>query len=385
MMFQYVKIESQRNRYFCLDQNLAIFVWFIFFHNTLLYPVVRKETTKSFFVFIKNWIWKYPKVFKQKFVAVFTFTVHKYRRRKVHPVLKLPFYGQICVPVHKGFKIFDICRGVVVKVFDPDVTTAAIENEIAGLKRISKIDFAPSLKRWNIKERWFEESFHSGSLDSSYIPMDSDAVITKFCQELVPYIHTVMFLQPPKAKNVLEHVEKALTILEVSRLSRREPSIKEFKKIENFLESIVHRLRTEGNYSVYLSLTHGDFCPANMLNTRHGMKVIDWEGVEDRSILFDLYSYFFYRPVCRMVPVTTLASEINEALPFFLSSVSKKAPEIFDSLSKLGRVYRLVYYVEHICKEVEREMTDKNLNIMEGILRYIDAFNSYEDILAAKY
>jgi hypothetical protein len=85
------------------------------------------------------------------------------------------------------------------------------------------------------------------------------------------------------------------------------------------------------------------------------------------------------------VPVATLASEINEALPFFLASVNKKAPEIFDSLSKLGRVYRLVYYVEHICKEVEREITDKNLSIMEGILRYIDAFNSYEDILVGKY
>ena len=112
----------------------------------------------------------------------------------------------------------------------------------------------------------------------------------------------------------------------MSGISRKASTSSEFKKIGYFLDSIVHRLRTEGNCSVYLSLTHGDFCPANMLNTQYGMKVIDWEGVAERSVLFDFYSYFFYRSVCRTVPVITLDSEINEVLPFFLSSVSEKAP-----------------------------------------------------------
>ena len=38
--------------------------------------------------------------------------------------------------------------------------------------------------------------------------------------------------------------------------------------------------------------------------------------------------------------------------------------------------------IEQICKEVEREMTDKNLNILEDILGYIEAFSRYEEILA---
>ena len=212
MMFQYIKIESHRNRYFCLEQNLAVLVWVIFFHHTLLRQIVREETPKSYFVFIKKWLGKHWKIIRQNFVILMKFTVHKYCRQKKYPDLKLPFYGQICVPVHQGIKVFDIRRGVVVKVFNSDVTNAAINNEIEGLKRVSKIDFAPSLKRWNVKERWFEENFYYGSLDSSYKPMDSETVKTKFCQELVPYIQTIMFLEPPKSKNVLEHIERDLGI-----------------------------------------------------------------------------------------------------------------------------------------------------------------------------
>ncbi len=383
--FEYIKLEKNGGRYFCLQQKLPVLAWMLFFKKDTLLPICRSESKRlSLRLLIGSFRGKY-RLLRKNLIFLIIFARYKYQLRRIDSVLHLPFYGQICVPVHKGYKIFDIRRGVVVKVFDSDVATSAINKEIEQLKKISKIDFAPSLKSWNIEERWFEESFYSGSLDSSHNPMDSETVLTKFCQKLVPYIHTLMLFQPPRSIKALEHVEKTLEILEVSRSSRKEPKFEEFKKIENFLESIVDRLRTEGNCSVFLTMTHGDFCPANMLNTRCGMKVIDWEGVEDRSVLFDLYSYFFYRPVSRKVPVAIVASEINDALPFFLSSVSKKAPEIFDSLSKLGRVYRLVYYVEHISKEVEREMTDKNLNMMESILGYIDVFNSYEDILEVKY
>jgi len=79
--------------------------------------------------------------------------------------------------------------------------------------------------------------------------------------------------------------------------------------------------------------------------------------------------------------VATLASELNQALPFFISNLDKKASHISNSLIQLKNVYRWIYYVEQICKEVEREMTDKNLNILDDILEYIAAFNTYEELL----
>ena len=119
-----------------------------------------------------------------------------------------------------------------------------------------------------------------------------------------------------------------------------------------------------------------------MLNTRQGIKIIDWEGAGCRSALFDFYSYFFYRPVCRNVPVETVALEIKEALPKFLSRLAEQDPDISNSLMHLEDSYRWIYYIEQICQEVEREMTDTNLDILDFILRYINAFILFEEIHA---
>jgi hypothetical protein len=166
-------------------------------------------------------------------------------------------------------------------------------------------------------------------------------------------------------------------------LLSQELTATEFVKIKKFLDSTVERLRVEGNCPVYLVFTHGDFCPANMLNTPYGIRIIDWESADYRSALFDFYSYFFYRSVARKIPVTVLVSEINEAFPLFVSSLTKKAPGISQSIISLRDTYRWLYYIERICMLVDRKVTDKNLNILEDILRYIEAFNHYEEIIAA--
>ena len=82
--------------------------------------------------------------------------------------------------------------------------------------------------------------------------------------------------------------------------------------------------------------------------------------------------------------VKMVASEINEGLPNFISQLVMKMPEIAQSLSQNDTVYRWIYYVEEVCKGLERERTDKNLNILEDILGYIEAFNQYEEILACQ-
>jgi hypothetical protein len=79
------------------------------------------------------------------------------------------------------------------------------------------------------------------------------------------------------------------------------------------------------------------------------------------------------------IPVSTIVSESNEALPFFISSLAKKAPDISNSLLSLEKTYRWLYYIERICMLVDREITDTNLDIMDFIWRYIEAFNQYEE------
>ena len=151
-------------------------------------------------------------------------------------------------------------------------------SEIDGLKKVSQIDFAPSLKRWNAEERWYEEDFLSGSLDSSYKPLDSATLLQKFSHGLVRHINSLVLFQQPIIKNSLKYVREILKNLKDSRLSKQDLTLKDFNTIKSFIDLIVERLRVEGNCPVYLVFTHGDFCPANMVKTRHGVSQVKMAG-----------------------------------------------------------------------------------------------------------
>jgi ribosome biogenesis protein Nip4 len=82
--------------------------------------------------------------------------------------------------------------------------------------------------------------------------------------------------------------------------------------------------------------------------------------------------------------VEKVASEINEGLPNFISEVATQMPEMAQSLARAENVYRWMYYVEEVCKGLERERTDKNLDILADIVGYINAFTRHEEALAGK-
>ncbi|GJQ57458.1 MAG: hypothetical protein SCALA701_02590 [Candidatus Scalindua sp.] len=377
--FQYIKIENAGRRYFCLQQNLATLVWILVFAKNPLRPINRIGSEKKSPRLIIRWLWNTYRLFKRNFIIYVTFISYKYKFQKIGSVAELPFYGQICVFVHQGYKIFDIRRGVVTKVFDHGANSSHILREVEQLKLTSQIGFAPSLKRCNIEERWYEEEYVSGSLDDPHKPLDSEVVLKKFCHDLAQYINHLILFQQPLKKEVGEYVGE---IVEGSKSFKHELTDKEFGIVKKYLDAMVKCLSVEGDLQIYLVFTHGDFCPANMLTTRHGLKIVDWEGAMYRSTLFDFYSYFFYRAVVKDVPVDTIASEICEALPIFVSRLAVKAPDISNSLLQSEKVYRWLYYIERVSMLVERKSTDKNLDIMKFISRYIEVFNGYEELLA---
>ena len=368
-----------------MKQNPLMLLWLLYFKkdtlNLILAPWAQRKSA--------GWGWGYIRYCYHFFINNLKTVIFFVRRqRKLQPndsIVHLPLYGQLCIPVHRGYKIFDLRKGVVAKVFDLDVKTSSILTEIEGLKKVSSIDFAPSLKKWNIEERWYEEDYVSStSNESSHKLLDSAIFLKKFHQEIVPRLESLILMQKPMTNNSIEYINEIMEMIEVSGLSRRESTVREFNKIQSFLDSVLRRLRVEGNCDVQLVFTHGDFCPANMLNTRHGIRIIDWEGTKYRSALFDFYSYFFYRPVSMKIPVPQLVAEINEALPIVIASLAKKTPTIANSLRQFEKVYLWIYFIEEICQEVEREMTDKNLPMVEEILQYIETFNYYEKVMVWK-
>ena len=379
--FQYIKLENEKNRYFCLQQHLWVVVWILFFKQNILRPVIRTNSTTSSFRAGVGWLRRQYGILTKNIAILIRFALYHYQLRGTHLVLELPCYGQFCVPVHQGWKIFDLRKEVVIKIFDHDVPAAVILGEVERLGYIAKIDFAPSIRRWNVEKRWYEEDYLNGSLDSSHKPMDSEALLTKFHDDVVHKLNALILFQEPKATNAVLYGTNIAKILESSRLSRQDSTVGELKRIQYFVDSIVARLKIEEDCPILLVFAHGDFVPANMLNTPHGMKMIDWEGAGYRSALFDFYSYFFYRSTSRNISVSTLILEVQKALPLFMAELAKKAQDVSESIRRMESVYRWIFYIEMLCRLIEREMSDKNLNVLYYISRYLEAFNGYEEIL----
>ena len=377
-------MPGEKKRFFCLQQNILVLAWMLFFIKDSLTPIVRFDSKPSRGRLFVKQLQSYLGFVRRNVRCLSHFLGYKFQLLSRKEVVELPCYGQICVPTHQGYKIFDFHKGVAIKVFDRHVNASAIRDEIDILKVVSSIEFASSIKKWSIEERWYEEEYVNGSLDSSYTPLDSGALLEKFSNEILQHLTSLMLFQKPISKNAIEH---ALDMTKESRskiLARGASPRGEYQKILSFMDSMVHRLRTEGGYPIFLVFAHGDFVPANMLNTPYGMKIIDWEGAGYRSALFDFYSYFFYRPACREVPVSVLVSEIQKALPMFISGLTEDAPDVSGSLKALEKNYRWIFYLDMICRLVDREMTDKNLNVMHYIQEYMKAFSLYEELYASE-
>ena len=142
---------------------------------------------------------------------------------------------------------------------------------------------------------------------------------------------------------------------------------------------MIERLRTVGDHHIYLVLSHGDFSPKHVLITDHSAVTIDWEAAGYRSVLFDLCNAFFQQLWLRHA-VPGIVSELDSAISSLQSSLTLSAPSIANELLLSSEFYRWLYYIERVCRIVEvHEMSDR---MLDNILRWIEAFNRYEEILA---
>jgi len=374
--YQYVKIDDY---YFCLQQNPAVLAWLLFLKRDELItiqPWLKKKNIPLWKMICSRYYWN---IFKRNLITLLIFVQCRFNLRKLDTV-HLPVYGQFGISVHKGYKIFNLRSGVVTKIFDPDVDKSSVVSEIEQLKKVSHIDFAPSLRRWDIDERWYQEDYIRGNIATSHRSFDSYTFLNAFYGEAVPCMNSLISYQRFLTKDLQAYLQELNGILDISRFTGRQSYSREAEVFGNFVKFTVERLKNSETQSVLLAFTHGDFCPANILSTKDGIRIVDWETAGYRSLLFDFYSYFFYRPVnIKNISVEKMSSELDQALPAFISGVDVKALDVSAYLSTSLNTYRRLYYMEYLCKLMERLLTDKSLNIMDYIMRYIDVFSLYEE------
>ena len=381
-LFSYVTIPKGAKRHFCLQQNILRLAWVIFLKEASFSPITRSGSCPSGLMRIGRWIRSFAGMVKSNLKVLGEFWQYQRQGGKINGVLELPCFGQVCLPVHQGYKVFDFYRKTVTKVFDQDVSHAVVKHEIEVLREISDLAFATPIRKWDVEERWYQEVYTPGLLDSSYTPMDSHALINQFSKEQVHLLTGLIGYRQPRYKQVMEYVLEVTGFLPSVDWSRLGMEARDIQHMTSFLDATITQLRPEGNRTIILTFSHGDFVPANMLNARDGVKLIDWEDAGYRSVLYDLYSYFFYRTVSRNMPVSIVLDEVQRALPLFLAELVETRMDVVRSVSDWALVYRRTFYVEMIARLINRALSDKNLPILHYLHRYLDTFMRYEEMSA---
>jgi hypothetical protein len=384
--YTYVKVPGEQKRFFCLQQNPLRLAWLLFFEKNTLLPRATQSNslTKWSWRWIKNKLWRYYYYFKANATKILKFLQYKFYLLDSVPSVSLPFYGQVCVLVNKGYKIFDLHREVAIKVYRDDVDASTITAEIERLKKGSLFSFGPSMRKIDITGRFYEEDYMGGSLDYSARPRNSNDLMEKFSNDVAPCLRSLMLHESAQKIDTLEYIQKMLSTLKIDNLLEERLDIADIDKVLSFMHLMKERLQSDGNRHVYLVLTHGDFCPANMLNTKEGLKILDWESAAYRSALFDFYSYFFFRPLHQEYPLEELVPELMAGLTFFLSKLTLMPSEVLANVKRYEKANRWLFYVERIYMLVERVKYDTKLDVAGNILRYIDVFNKYEELLTDK-
>lgn len=370
--YDYIKINDY---YFCLQQNPAVFAWILFFKRDdliTIQPWLKKDIPRWAKTYLK-YQWN---LLKKNVFNLIIFTQCRLGLRKMDKVV-LPVYGHFGMHVHRGYKIFHLNTNIVTKIFDSDVEVAAIKKEVEQLKMVSNISYAPSLIKWDIDERWYQEEYVRSSIASDHRSSDSDIFLQAYYKETVPCLKTIMSYKPAKTIKLGEYLNEIFKVLDSADLFRKKLTDAEHAVFESFIGDVTSKLKMHEDTPVNLVFSHGDFCPANILSTEKGIKFIDWESAGYRSLLFDFYSYFFHRPVSSRFSVEQLISEIDNALPHLLSEL----PFISDNADSI-KIYRQLYYLEQLYKLAERDVTDTHLSMKDYAMRYISSFKSYEDILS---
>jgi hypothetical protein len=377
--YQYVKINGP---YYCLQQNPAVLAWFLYFGNESLR--LRSLRLSK----------------RQSINAVKALVQHQLKLRDRGSVVELPVYGHLCLPVHRGYRVFDFRRRAVIRTFSPEVDTAVVAREIEAVRSASHLDFAPAVRHWSAEERWYEEDFVIG-YQARLIPKEPGAVLRIYRQDVEPCLERMILSQAPCRVGMSEYVRRVLNgimdALENGRSLGQGVNARKADTVRQFVELVAEQLRlrvsrihnrADRNHprdtdhpndpGAALVFSHGDFSLRNMLMTKDGITVIDWESAGRRSVLFDLYNYFFTESYYGRI-ATNLVSEINEAISSLQSRIRSQAPDIAETLSSLTPVYRRLYYLERILVMLEREMSD---DLLDVILRSIQVFKRYEEALA---
>jgi hypothetical protein len=360
--YRYAKVEQ--GLYVCLHQNLAMLPWLLSFKGKALglSPTSFTESVRRVRRFL---------AWGKRLVR---YTV-PFRNEPLN--LALPCFGHLCLEVHRGYKVFDLQRDTVTKLFKPEVDSATVLLEIERARAVSPYDFAPRVRRWDGAERWYEEEYINGTPVTTYThgypvtASDPTNFVETYYQYLAPCIERLILAQTPQRLCIGEYVDKLRKTIS-GMFSKDRSGINIAVCMNDFIDIIAKKLHGYKDCEIHIVLSHGDFGNNHVMITNHGIKIIDWEYMSHRSLLYDLYSCLLEQLFFdRKVPDVT--DQVKKAISLLQENLSSQLPIVASDLIKLSEAYRWIFYIEQICSGLEYPDTS-----IKAKIKWMDAFHKFE-------
>ncbi|HLF26885.1 MAG TPA: phosphotransferase [Anaerolineae bacterium] len=350
--YQYVRIHTP---YFCLQQNPLSLAWLLTFKTQPLRLGALRLGGKVALSVAKALI------------------RHRLAPRNGGSLLELPFYGELCLPVHRGYKVFNLRAKTVVRMFAPATDALVVAREINAVRDAGRLEFAPAVRRWSVDERWYEESLVIGyRADLSAGELTPET----YQRDIASCLERMILLQAPQRMKLGEYVNQARGAFAADGLFAQIAKADSARVVKRFLESTADRLLREGEQEIDLVFSHGDFSLRNILQTNDGVCVIDWENGGSRSPVCDLYNFFFTEMYYGRLALDKARAGIVAAIASMQSRLQSRASQLAPDLLSLAPLYRALYYFERVLVLLARELTDERLRV---ILRSIELFKRYEE------
>ena len=273
--------------------------------------------------------------------------LNRMRIRRYPAELELSVFGSWCLRVRCGYKVMDPYTGVATKLFNDDVDDAQIRKEIEQHRYIGQYDFAPSIKSWNAEERWYQEDYLSGKSSYYFSPESSREFMRIYYEDVAPCLVELMDFGEHNRTTIKDRIKAMDPEIrkEFSVLDDENPEIAD--SIREFYNYVTRELYAHGDEEIYLVFVHGDFHLFNMFKTASGLKLIDWEGVGEQSLMYDFYNYFFSHLWVRRGR-GSLVNEVTDAVRDIAERLQETNAELALSLSDKSNLYRMLYYFERI-------------------------------------
>ncbi len=290
--------------------------------------------------------------------------------------------GDILLVVRNGYKVFDFNDDKVTKLFDQHESESSIKMEIDNAIAAAKYDFAPDVIEVDDNMRYYTEEYINGKR-IDYIN-DWNTWVDNFSVYVLPLIKRFVTIAMDSVNGKSYLAEKKEKINK--KLYKNDQiDASKLHKIKEFLNRYERKVNDMGYANIDLVFSHGDFSQKHILQTKDRVvKVIDWETLGLRSVLFDYYNCFFVRyrskdKVKKKEFMIAIKNALTDLCQIITTDDNLSGSGIEKDFVSNQTYYRYIYYFERICRIIELQKIDDK--IIDVVLNWIDSFERFEDNL----